>query len=67
VEATLPDDVRPLYERLLAAKGEDALAGVEERNCMACYTAITAQNYHDLKHNQFVLCKSCGRILYLAE
>jgi predicted nucleic acid-binding Zn-ribbon protein len=65
VEETLPDDVRPQYERLTAARGEDALAAVRNRTCSACYTEITAQNYNDLLREQFVLCKSCGRMLYL--
>jgi uncharacterized protein len=67
VEETLPEDVRPQYERLTAASGEDALAAVQNRTCTACYTEITAQNYNDLLREQFVPCKSCGRMLYLPE
>ena len=67
VEAKLPDDIRPHYQRLLSARGEDALSAVEGRSCTACYTEITQQNYHNLTCDQFVLCKSCGRILYLPE
>jgi predicted nucleic acid-binding Zn-ribbon protein len=67
VEATLPDEVRATYRRLLAARGEDALAPVQGRTCVACYTDITAQNYNELAQGQFVVCKSCGRILYLPE
>lgn len=66
-EATLPPDVRLPYDRLVAARGEEALAAVQDRNCTACYTGITAQNHNDLILGQFVLCKSCGRILYLPE
>jgi predicted nucleic acid-binding Zn-ribbon protein len=67
VEASLPDDIRPQYNRQIAARGEDALAAVQNRTCMACYTEITAQNYNDLVMNQFLVCKSCGRALYLPE
>jgi hypothetical protein len=67
VEASLPAAVRAQYDRLLAARGADALAAVERRTCMTCYTEITQQAYHDLTLGQFVLCKSCGRMLYLAE
>jgi predicted nucleic acid-binding Zn-ribbon protein len=67
VESTLPADVRPQYDRLVAARGEDAMAAVENRTCMACYTEITAQAYNDLMLSQFVLCKSCGRTLYLPD
>ena len=67
VEATLPEDVRPQYDRLVAARGEDAMAAVEHRTCRACYTEITAQSFNDLMLSQFVLCKSCGRTLYLPD
>jgi predicted nucleic acid-binding Zn-ribbon protein len=67
VEASLPDDVRPQYQRLVAARGEDALAAVQGRTCKACYTEITAQATTDLAREQFLLCKSCGRILYAQE
>jgi predicted nucleic acid-binding Zn-ribbon protein len=67
VEGTLPPDVRPAYDRLVTARGEDAMAAVEHRTCMACYTEITAQNYNDLMLSQFVLCKNCGRVLYLPD
>ncbi len=67
VEDTLPVDVRPQYERLLGQRGEDAMAKVEGTTCTACYTSITAQNMNELRVGMFVLCKSCGRILYLAD
>jgi uncharacterized protein len=65
VEAALPDDVRTHYNRLVGARGEDALAAVQDRTCVACYTSITAQQHNELIQAQFVVCKSCGRILYL--
>jgi predicted nucleic acid-binding Zn-ribbon protein len=67
VESGFPEDIRPQYERVISAKGEDALSLVQNRNCSACYTAITAQNYNDLMNGMFILCKSCGRIMYLPE
>jgi predicted nucleic acid-binding Zn-ribbon protein len=68
VEATLPEgDLRGLYQRQVRARGEDALSAVENRTCMACYTEITAQQSQDLKMEELVICKSCGRILYLPE
>ncbi len=66
-EETLPPEIRLVYNRLLTAKGPDALSAVNGRTCMACYTEITAQNYNDVAQGNFVLCKSCGRILYLPE
>jgi uncharacterized protein len=67
VEANLPDDIRPLYNRIIGSRGEDGLSLVSDRNCSACYTSITAQNMNELMSGMFVVCKSCGRILYLPE
>jgi hypothetical protein len=64
-EATLPDDVRPQYDRLIAAKGMDTLSGVRGRICSACYTEITSQMLSELQREVFMLCKNCGRMLYL--
>jgi predicted nucleic acid-binding Zn-ribbon protein len=69
VEATLPTDpvFRGPYNRIIQSMDEDALAEVKNRTCTACHTDITAQNRHDLLKGQFVICKSCGRALYLIE
>jgi predicted nucleic acid-binding Zn-ribbon protein len=67
VEINLPADLRPHYERLVAARGEDGMAAALNRTCAACYTEITAQMYNDLLAGRFVVCKSCGRLLYLPE
>jgi hypothetical protein len=67
IETTLPDDMRQQYDRLVKARGEDALAVVENRTCTACHTEITAQQTNELLSGRLVYCKSCGRILYLPE
>jgi predicted nucleic acid-binding Zn-ribbon protein len=67
VEATMPADIRGQYDRLVASRGEDAMSAVVDRNCQACYTGITAQQYNELIQGMFVFCKSCGRYLYLPE
>jgi predicted nucleic acid-binding Zn-ribbon protein len=67
VEAGLPREVRPQYDRVIAARGADALAAVRNRTCTACNSEITAQNYNELQQDRFVLCKACGRVLYLPE
>src|SRR5262249_16906597 len=67
VEATLPDTIRKDYERLVAAKGEDALSRVKNNTCSACHSALTEQQRNDLLSGRLVLCKSCGRIVYLAD
>jgi predicted nucleic acid-binding Zn-ribbon protein len=65
VEEGLKPESRSTYNRLVSARGEDAMSAVVERTCSACYTAITAQSYNELMQGNFVICKSCGRILYL--
>src|SRR2546429_9833383 len=64
VEASLPEDVKALYDRLVAAKGDSAMASVQDRTCSACYTEITAQSQNDLLQERLVFCKNCGRTLY---
>ena len=65
VEATLPPEIRPQYDRLITAKKTDSLAGVKGRICSACYTEITSQMLSELQLGTFLLCKNCGRMLYL--
>jgi predicted nucleic acid-binding Zn-ribbon protein len=66
-EAQVPEKVRQWYSRTVASMGPDAMAVVKNRSCAACSTEITAQSYNELLQEQFVACKSCGRILYLPE
>jgi predicted nucleic acid-binding Zn-ribbon protein len=63
-EAELPEDLQPQYQRLTGAKGADALAGVGNNVCKACYTEVTAQMSSELRRGSYLLCKNCGRILY---
>jgi predicted nucleic acid-binding Zn-ribbon protein len=67
LSAALPEEQREKYVRISKAKGEDALSAVEGRTCTACYTEVTAQQYNDLVQGAFMMCTSCGRILYLPE
>jgi predicted nucleic acid-binding Zn-ribbon protein len=64
-ETQIPDDLRVQYNRIIASLGADGMAAVKDRTCMACYTEIIAQSQVDLEYDLFVLCGSCGRILYL--
>ena len=67
VEAGVPPNVRSVFDRIVKGKGADAFAPVEDRGCGACRTEIIAQQYNELLMGAFVVCKSCGRILYLPE
>ncbi len=67
VEADVPAKVRSSFDRIVRGRGVDAFAPVEDRGCGACRTEIIAQQYNELLMGAFVVCKSCGRILYLPE
>ena len=67
VEANVPPNMRTDFDRIVKGKGADAFAPVVDRGCGACRTEIIAQQYNELLMGAFVVCKSCGRILYLPE
>jgi predicted nucleic acid-binding Zn-ribbon protein len=67
VEATIPPNLREQYNRGVNALGADAMAAVHDRVCESCHTEITVQSHNELKEDRFVICRSCGRILYLPE
>lgn len=66
-EATLPADVRELYDRVVRHKGEDALAMVENQFCGGCNQQIPLNILSQVMLGQPVFCKTCGRLLYLPE
>jgi predicted nucleic acid-binding Zn-ribbon protein len=64
-ETKIPPDLRPQYNRTIASLQHEGLAAVRDRTCTACFTEITLQNFSALQQESFVVCPSCGRILYL--
>lgn len=66
-EAALPEDCRGDYQRVVRAKGAEALAAVDGDFCGGCYQQITANMQNRVALGQAVFCNSCGRLLYLAE
>ena len=66
-ENALPDDFRELYQRVVKAKGQDAMAVIEDGSCGGCYQQLTANMVNEINMGRVVLCKSCGRVLYLPE
>ncbi|HTQ38311.1 MAG TPA: C4-type zinc ribbon domain-containing protein [Pirellulales bacterium] len=66
-ETALPEDFRALYQRVVNAKGEDAMAVVEGGSCGGCYQQLTSNMVNEINMGRVVLCKSCGRVLYLPE
>lgn len=65
-EKELPGDFKTDYERVVKARGDDALTTVESNMCGGCYQMITPQMSNELHMARPVFCKSCGRMLYLA-
>jgi predicted nucleic acid-binding Zn-ribbon protein len=67
VEGQLPEDLRIIYDRLSGSSWADAISAVHDRICANCYTEVTPQNYNELQRGLFVICKSCGRMLYAEQ
>jgi hypothetical protein len=62
-----PEDLT-LYERLLAQRGDSALARVVDGACSACARKLTAQLDNLVSSgDEVVQCMSCRRILYLDD
>lgn len=58
--------VLELYERLLAARGGEALAMLDGGVCQACYMQVPPNLAIQLAHGDRVIqCSSCDRIMYL--
>lgn len=66
-ESALPSDMRSDYERMAKAKGEEALAQVDQGSCGGCYQLLSPQTLNELSMGKLVFCKSCGALLYLPE
>lgn len=67
-EGSIPADQREQYRRVVRQLGADALAPVEAGACLGCYTAVTTQMVNELiNRDTLTFCKSCGRLLYMAD
>lgn len=67
-EAFIADDQVEQYRRNVKQRGSDAMAPVDNGACTGCYVSVTAQMMNELINGgHLVFCKTCGRILYLAE
>ncbi len=64
VESGLDADFKRDYERLIALRGEDGIAGTEGNCCGGCYQMLTPQLLDRLANHFSVVCPSCGRFLY---
>ena len=67
VDWTTHTQLEQIYDRLVKAHGADALSPLAGTSCAACYTDLTPQGYNDMRAGRLVVCKNCGKLLYLAE
>ena len=66
-EAEIPAEAKADYVRLTTARGEDALAPVDNEFCGGCYQTLTTQTMDRLRLSQLVRCPNCNAFLYLSE
>jgi uncharacterized protein len=66
-EVGLPADFMVTYERLVKSKGEDAMAEAQGGFCGGCYQQLTPNNLSELQMKLAILCRNCGRLIYLPE
>ena len=64
-EKGLSGELKGIYVRLVAAKGEDAMAPAEDGCCSGCYQSLTPQIQERLSTGKPIGCPACGCILYL--
>ncbi|MEI8375315.1 MAG: phospholipase [Planctomycetota bacterium] len=67
LEAELPERILETYLRLVGKKGEDALAVVADGACSGCYQQIPVNVQANIRLLQPSFCRTCGRLLYIAE
>ncbi len=64
LSAQLPAQVRATYERLLAGKGGQAVAVVEDEACGVCGVALSRARLQAVRLGEgLTFCEGCGRIL----
>jgi predicted nucleic acid-binding Zn-ribbon protein len=67
-EDVIPEDHREQYRRVVKRYGADALAFLQSDACSGCNVSVTTQTKNELINSHTLcFCKTCGRVLYLAE
>ena len=68
-ETTLPGDFKPLYDRAVTARGEQALAPLRNEYCLGCNhkVPLNAINKLLMTEPKPLICQGCGRLLYVPE
>jgi predicted nucleic acid-binding Zn-ribbon protein len=63
-ESLVPAGAKQEYDRLVAARGEEALAPVDGDTCGGCYQMLTTQIINRIRLSQLVRCPACNAFLY---
>jgi predicted nucleic acid-binding Zn-ribbon protein len=63
-EQGIPEEYRSRYDMIVKKHGPDALAGVKDRICQGCRTKLTEQRQLEINDGIFILCSTCGKMLY---
>jgi uncharacterized protein len=63
-EGLIPASAKADYLRLIAARGEEALAPVDGETCGGCYQTLTTQIINRIMLSHLVRCPSCNAFLY---
>lgn len=68
VEAQLSEGkVKSYYLAQTKVHGPDALAAVKNNDCQGCRTGLTQQKMIELRAGTYIVCPSCGKMLYPGE
>ena len=63
----LPETMRDTYQRLVRRQGEDALAEVVDGACGGCCHPVPVNVQANIRLLMPTFCRTCGRLLYIAE
>ena len=66
-EKDLAADVREKYDRVVKQTGADGMSAVDGQTCGGCYQQLTGNMLSDVLLGRIIICRSCGRLLYLPE
>ncbi|MCC9641378.1 phospholipase [Rhodopirellula sp. JC740] len=65
-EGDIPAAARADYRRLVDARGDEALAPIEQDSCGGCYQTLTTQVMSQVMLSTLTHCPNCNAILYQA-
>jgi uncharacterized protein len=63
-EALIPAAAKTDYTRIVSARGEEALAPIDEQTCGGCCQMLTTQIMNQIAMSKLVRCPTCGAFLY---